>query len=372
MKLHNLAFDIEAINTTLQESAAKAINKHITARNWLIGYCIVNYEQHGEDRAKYGDRILQNLAASLTDSGLSYGSLKIFRQLYLTFPELKDPITGYLNTIGLPVVAQLQLSDTKDNRIGQPRVGQFKVPSPDIIFERMSYTHLVQLLPISDPLERAFYETECIKGVWSKRELKRQIDTNLYARTGLSTNQKKVIALANEGVEQTNVRDIIRSPYTFEFLGLKPTEVMKERHLEDALTEHLKEFLLELGSGFCFEERQRRILIDGEYYYYDLLFYNRLLHCGVIIELKSHPFDYADAAQMNMYLNYYKKSFMTEGDNPPVGLLLCTGVGIEKAEYTTIGMDRNLLIAEYRIALPSNEQMIEFLKKENKKIKAAR
>ena len=368
MELHNLAFDIKAINTTLQESAAKAINKHVTARNWLIGYCIVNYEQHGEDRAKYGDRILQNLAANLSDSGLSFSNLALCRKFYITFPELGGPIWRYLihnAAILQSVIVELQLHNTEEDRIRQSLIAKFKGVPPAVIFERLSYTHLVQLLPITDPLERAFYEAECIKGVWSMRELKRQINTNLYARTGLSTNKDKIIALTNDGAERTDIHDIIRSPYTFEFLGLKPAEVMKERPLEDALTEHLKEFLLELGNGFCFEERQKRILVDGEYYYYDLLFYNRLLHCGVIIELKSHPFDYADAAQMNMYLNYYKKNFMTEGDNPPVGLLLCTGVGIEKAEYTTIGMDRNLLIAEYRIALPSSEQMIEFLKKEN-------
>lgn len=373
MKLENLALDIRAINNSLQESVAKAINKHVTARNWLIGYCIVNYEQHGDDRAKYGEKILQNLAREINDGGLSYTNLKLYRQFYVTFPELGFPVCDYLahvESIGQLLIGQLQNSEIKKIIISQQAIGQlpgeeWMVPA-DRLFERLSYTHFVQLLPIKDSLERAFYETECIHGVWSTTELKRQIGTNLFARTGLSKNMDKAIVLANKGAEKISIKDVIRSPYTFEFLGLKPKDVMKEKPLEDALAEHLKEFLLELGHGFCFEDRQRRILIDGEYHYYDLLFYNRLLHCGFIIDLKSHPFDYADAAQMNMYLNYYKKNFMAEGDNPPVGLLLCTGVGMEKAEYATMGMDRNLFISEYRVALPSREQMTDFLKKENR------
>jgi len=364
--------DIQAINSTLQESAAKAINKHVTARNWLIGYCIVNYEQNGEDRAKYGERILQSLASKLDNKGLSYRSLKLFRQFYAVFPSLGLSIIRFLSdneVIGQLPIAQLKAIDNEALAIRQLTIAEsqeegYEVP-PEVLFERMSYTHLVQLLPIKDSLERAFYEVECIKGVWSIAELKRQIGTNLFGRTGLSRNMNKSVILANKGAEKTDIKDVIRSPYTFEFLGLKPAEVMYEKPLESALVDHLKDFIMELGRGFCFEERQRRILIDGEYYYYDLLFYNRILHCGVIIDLKSHPFGYEDAAQMNMYLNYYKKNFMSEGDNPPVGILLCTGVGIEKVEYTTMGMDQNLLVSEYKLTLPSPEQMTAFLKKEN-------
>ena len=154
-----------------------------------------------------------------------------------------------------------------------------RIVSADKLFSCLSYTHFIQLLPIKDSLERAFYETECIKGVWSTAELKRQIGTNLFARTGFSTNMEKSIALANEGAERASIHDVIRSPYTFEFLGLKPREVLAEKPLEESLAEHLKEFMLELGRGFCFEDRQRRILNDGEYYYYDLLFYNRVSSC---------------------------------------------------------------------------------------------
>ena len=371
MRLENLAIDIRAINTTLQESAAKAINKHLTARNWLIGYYIVNYEQRGEDRARYGDKLLQNLAKKLDNSGLSFRNLRLFRQFYLVFPELFAPIKEFLyqdSMIWQSLIAKFEHPDNQDvvhYEESDLIKTENRIVSADKMFSCLSYTHFVQLLPIKDSLERAFYETECIKGVWSTAELKRQIGTNLFARTGFSTNMEKSITLANEGAERASIHDVIRSPYTFEFLGLKPREVLAEKPLEESLAEHLKEFMLELGRGFCFEDRQRRILIDGEYYYYDLLFYNRVLHCGVIIDLKSHPFDYADAAQMNMYLNYYKRNFMVEGDNPLVGLLLCTSVGMEKAEYATMGMDQNLLVTEYRVALPTSEQMTEFLKKEN-------
>ncbi|MBO7607154.1 MAG: DUF1016 family protein [Paludibacteraceae bacterium] len=374
MILDHLINSIQSINTGLRDTAAKAINKCVTARNWLIGYYIVNYEQNGEDRAEYGERILQSLAERLDDEGLSYRNLKLYRQFYLAFPELGVGVGQFLlsqSSIGQPVVAQLQSNENELIRIWQPVVAQFKesekrevyddLISPDQVFNSLSYSHLVQLLNITDPLEKAFYEIEAIKGIWSKRELKRQIDSQLYLRTGISKNKDAVVALANKEATTTNITDIIRSPYTFEFLGLKGKEVVEESDLESALIDHLQEFLLELGNGFCFEARQKRILIDEKYYFYDLLFYNRILHCGVIVELKMGELDYSDLAQLNMYVNYYKKNFMSDGDNPPIGILLCSGAGNEMVEYATPGIDENLFISTYMLKLPSKETLLQWL-----------
>ena len=379
MILDHLINSIQSINTGLRDAAAKAINKCVTARNWLIGYYIVNYEQNGEDRAEYGERILQSLAERLDDEGLSYRNLKLYRQFYLAFPELGVGVGQFLlsqSSIGQPVVAQLQSNENELIRIWQPVVAQFKesekrevyddLISPDQVFNSLSYSHLVQLLNITDPLEKAFYEIEAIKGIWSKRELKRQIDSQLYLRTGISKNKDAVVALANKEATTTNITDIIRSPYTFEFLGLKGKEVVEESDLESALIDHLQEFLLELGNGFCFEARQKRILIDEKYYFYDLLFYNRILHCGVIVELKMGELDYSDLAQLNMYVNYYKKNFMSDGDNPPIGILLCSGAGNEMVEYATPGIDENLFISTYMLKLPSKETLLQWLRENNK------
>lgn len=378
MILDHLINSIQSINTGLRNAAAKAINKCVTARNWLIGYYIVNYEQNGEDKAVYGERILQTLAERLNDEGLSYRNLRLYRQFYLTFPEFETSVSHFVlsqSSIWQPVVAKLQNIENESDKIWHPMVAKSTnegsrrkyddLISPDQVFNSLSYSHLVQLLNITDPLEKAFYEIEAIKGIWSKRELKRQIDSQLYLRTGISKNKDAVVALANKEATTTNITDIIRSPYTFEFLGLKGKDIVEESDLESALIDHLQEFLLELGNGFCFEARQKRILIDEKYYFYDLLFYNRILHCGVIVELKMGELDYSDLAQLNMYVNYYKKNFMSDGDNPPIGILLCSGAGNEMVEYATPGIDENLFISTYMLKLPSKETLLQWLRENN-------
>ena len=239
----------------------------------------------------------------------------------------------------------------------------------DNLFNRLSYTHFVQLLPIENPLERAFYEIECMKGVWSTRELKRQIESNYFKRSGLSRDKDALRELANKGAVQQNFAETVKSPFVFEFLGLDAKDVVEESELESALMDHLQEFMLELGNGFCFEARQKRILVDEEYYYMDMVFYNRAARFGVILELKSHKLDYKDVAQLNMYLSYYRKNMMQEDDNPPVGILLCTAVGKEMVEYATSGIDENLFISKYLLKLPSKDEMERWLYKELKELR---
>lgn len=370
MNFNGLVNEIREVSRLLQDNAARAVNQHVTARNWLIGYRIFHYEQHGEDRAAYGERILENLADRLHGDGFSYRNLNLYRQFYLTFPELFHEVKSFISAniqILQPVVAELLPPDCQDITILQPPVAESDVDSIQVpsqmLFNQLSYSHLVQLLSMKDPLERAFYEIESINGAWSKRELKRQIDSNLYIRTGVSRNKDAAIMLANQNAENISAADIIKSPYTFEFLGLNAKNVVEESDLESAIMDHLQDFLLELGYGFCFEARQKRILIDNDYYFIDLLFYNRVLHCGVVVELKSTKLNYTDIAQINMYVNYYKANMMHNGDNPPVGILLCTEAGKEMVEYAAPGLDKNVFVSNYLLHLPNKEELLDWLKK---------
>lgn len=374
----SLAAHIQKVNDILRQSASNAINKHVTVRNWLTGYYIVHYEQEGSDRAKYGSSLLKKLAEKLKTPGLSERDLRLYRNFYLNYVVLAKPVEQYLladKSIWQSPIAKLEDKQLWSNEIWQSVIAKsevketndIRVPS-EKLFSCLSFTHFVQLLPINDPLERTFYEIESIRGCWSARELKRQINSAYYVRSGLSKNKDALRKLVNSDAVQGDLSETIKSPFVFEFLGLDGKNVVEESDLESALIDHLQQFLLELGTGFCFEARQKRILVDNQYYYYDLLFYNRLIHSGVIVELKSHPLDYKDVAQLNMYLAYYRKNMMLEGDNPPVGILMCTGAGKEMVEYATAGIDENLFISKYMLRLPSKEELTDWLKKEIKEL----
>jgi predicted nuclease of restriction endonuclease-like (RecB) superfamily len=229
------------------------------------------------------------------------------------------------------------------------------------ILERLSFTHLAELITIDDPIKRAFYEIECIRGNWSVRELKRQIASLFYERSGLSRDKKKLAEVLRSGAEQAEPELAIRDPYVFEFLGLKPAEVMGESELEEQLLDRLQDFLLELGHGFCFEARQKRILIGDIYNFVDLVFYHRILKCHVLIELKVDAFSHEYIGQLNTYVSWYKRNMMTEGDNPPVGILLCTQKNHALVEYALAGMDNNLFVSKYKLELPKKEEMQRFL-----------
>jgi len=233
---------------------------------------------------------------------------------------------------------------------------------PQRLLSELSYTHLVQLFPIKDRLKRAFYEIECINGCWSVRELQRQIETLYYERCGMSITPEKLIERTQNNSETTNIQDIIKSPFTFEFLGLKAKDVVEESDIETALISQIQDFLLELGYGFCFEARQKRILIDGEYYFCDLVFYHRVLKCHILIDLKNSKFKHENISQLNTYVSYYKENMRRTGDNEPVGILLCTDKSDELVRYATAGMDNKLFVSQYLIELPKNEEWEQFIK----------
>ncbi|MCK5229931.1 MAG: DUF1016 family protein, partial [Desulfobulbaceae bacterium] len=233
---------------------------------------------------------------------------------------------------------------------------------------RLSYSHIDLLVDIDDDIKRLFYEVECIRGNWSVRELKRQIGSLYYERSGLSKDKKKLAELAQSEAEAAEPKLVIRDPYIFEFLGLKPKEVMSESHLEDQLLDKLQEFLLEMGHGFCFEARQKRILIGDEYFFVDLVFYHRILKCHVLLELKLEEFSQGNIGQLNTYVSWYRKNMMSQGDNPPIGILLCTGKNHALAEYALAGMDNNLFVSKYLLALPKKEDMQRFIEEQMKEM----
>jgi predicted nuclease of restriction endonuclease-like (RecB) superfamily len=241
------------------------------------------------------------------------------------------------------------------------------VLTPENLINRFSYSHLEQLFSIDDPLKRAFYEIECMQSNWSVRELKRQIVSLYYERSGFSKNKAKLTEIVQQGAEIAEPNLAIRDPYIFEFLGIKSKEVMGESDLEDLLLDKLQEFLLELGNGFCFEARQRRILIGETHGFVDLVFYHRILKCHVLIELKVDSFSHEHLGQLNTYVSWFKKNMMTNGDNLPVGILLCTQKDHALVEYALAGMDNNLFVSKYQLELPKKEEIQRFIEEKIKK-----
>ena len=361
-KLHSfndLTSIIQTTHDAAQSSAVKAINRMQTMRNWLIGYYIVEYEQHGKDRAEYGTQLLKKLEERVNRKGMTTTLFKWARKFYRLYPQMTDNLPV---RICATMMHQLQSIENKEDAIGASMMHQFMTPGKTII-SHLSFTHLREIMTLDDPLARYFYEQECIKCTWSVRELRRQISTNLYVRAGISSNPEKMLSLPSiQGHDSVDLQ--IRQPFTFEFLGLKAQDVVDEHDLEDALISHLQEFILELGKGFCFESRQKRIIIDDEYYYPDLVFYNRILHCGVIIELKNEEFSYENFGQLNAYVSHYRENEMHPGDNPPIGILLCTRKGKKMVEYALAGMDNQLFVSTYMLQLPDKKTLEDFLLKQ--------
>ncbi|MFN6090374.1 MAG: YhcG family protein [Cyclobacteriaceae bacterium] len=378
MNFSLLVNTIHQAHSTLQQSALKSVNKYLTIRNWLVGFYIVEFEQNGEDRAKYGDKLLPELAKSINIRGLSETSLKLNRQFFQIYPQIRQVLTDELKKMGFSTnpIRQTLFDEFQNNEIQllttlqtpsaqlqKSTRGGLQVP-PDKLISRLSFSHFTLLLPIADSLKRTFYEIECMKGNWSHEELRRQITTLYFERSGMSDNPEKLSRLVQDKSEALFPTDIIKSPFTFEFLGLKAKDVVYESDLEQALIDHLEEFLLELGYGFCFEAKQKRITIGEKYYFIDLVFYHRILKCHVLVDLKMKEVDHENIGQLKTYVNYYKKNIVQAGDNPPVGLLLVTENNKPLVEYSMADADQHLFVSKYVLALPSTKQLEEFIRKE--------
>ena len=370
MNFESLVGRINQVQDMLQAQTAHAINLAVTARNWLVGFYIVEFEQHGEDRAKYGENLLKNLAKRLNRRGLGERRLYEFRLTYIIYPQIGQVIADYFaknnrqDILRLPT-AKLQIVENLEDEnlrllTAKSHGKEWQTPA-DRLFNRLSATHLVLLSNIKDPLKRAFYEQETIRGCWTVKELDRQISSQYYERMGLSKDKKGLQRLTDKNVQQLTPRDIIHDPVTLEFLGLQSQDVYTETRLETIILNHLQMVLMEMGRGFCFEARQKRILVDQDYFKADLIFYHRILKCHVIVDLKIDRFRHEYASQLNLYMNYYKHEVMQADDNPPIGLLLCTDYGETTVQYATEGLSQNLFVSKYRLQLPSEEEMRQYL-----------
>ncbi|MBM4341107.1 MAG: DUF1016 domain-containing protein [Deltaproteobacteria bacterium] len=367
MNFDALANAIADIHRRTQTTALRAVNVALTCRNWLIGLYIHEYELNGQDRAEYGAELFTSLANRLGTLGVpncNRSRLYRYRDFYRFYPQIRDVLPGPYTSL-LPSVSTLS-SEIVATASPQSAI-KAATPSPlsgSFVLERLSYSHIELLLEIEDPLKRAFYEVECVKGNWSVRELKRQIGSLYFERSGFSRNKAKLSEMANAVAVQSEPKHVIRDPYVFEFLGLRPQEVLPESELEAALIERLQNFLLELGHGFCFEGRQKRLLIGGETFFVDLVFYHRVLKCHVLVELKVDQFRHEHLGQINTYVSYYRTHEMTEGDQPPIGILLCTGKNHALVEYALAGMDNRLFVSKYQLELPKPEELQRYIEEQ--------
>ncbi len=371
------------------------MDRLLVLRSWLVGAWIVEYEQHGADRAAYGEAVIERLAEELDGTGvrgLSARNLKNFRQLALTWPDL-DPERAVLAVLG-PIrqtpsaesipreirqtasagsALAVRVAAAGFPALGLRTVALERLPWQDAawterLFASLSFSHLLELSRIDIPLKRAFYEIQLLKEGWPIRELKRQVNSMLYERVGLSKDRSGVMALSRDGALQESPATILRDPYVLEFLGLPAPPAFTEAQLESALLDHLQEFLRELGRDFCSVDRQVRITVGGEHHHLDLLFFHRGLRCLVAIDLKIGRFDHADAGQMHFYLNYIAENLARPEENAPVGLLLCADKDEEKVHYATAGLPRAVFVSRYLTVLPSEEQLARWLHDERDRL----
>ena len=314
--------EIRDIMNSARQSVATHVNNELINTYWNIGRVIVEYEQDNQERAKYGENTLKQLSKALTKEfgiGFSRSNLQNMRSLYLAYPKCQT-LSG-----------------------------------------KLSWSHYCELLFISDDDRRSFYEKECVRSGWSVRELKRQISTSLYERLLLSdgkVNKEKVLELAEKGQEISTPGDIVKDPYVFEFLGIPDKKPVMESELEKALIRQIEDFLLELGRGFMFVGTQQRVTLNNTHYYVDMVFYNKELHAYVLIELKTAKLMPEAVGQLNMYLNYYAAEINEEGDNPPIGIILCTDKNNVSAEYALGGLTNNIFASTYTYIIPEKEKLI--------------
>lgn len=370
MSSHNFDHLVTGITETsryFQQQAQKQVNVALTLRNWLIGLYLFEYEQHGQDRAEYGEKLLPKLAKTLLRQGVkgvSVTNLKLFRQFYKTYPAIGQAVTDQLALAGnqgknlarmLP--ATLPISQTMTDPL---------LTDPHKLVNYLSFTHIIELLKADTALKRAFYEVHTLQNNWSVRELQRAMNSMFYERTGLSSDKTAVLQKHATGTGLT-AHEVFRNPYVLEFLGLDEKSEYSETDLENAIINHLQTFLLEMGKGFCFEARQKRITFDNTHYRIDLVFYHRILKCHVLVDLKLGEFDHADAGQMNVYLNYYADQEMQAGDQPPIGIILCASQNAQLVKYATAGMGQQLRVSNYLINLPSEDELKRIIRDEQEK-----
>lgn len=318
----DLIGQIREIMNTARYNVAREVNNEQILAYWNIGRVIIEHEQDNSERAEYGKQTLKQLSRVLTKEfgkGFSRSNLQNMRAFYLAYPNCQT-LSG-----------------------------------------KLSWSHYCELLIISDPDRRSFYEKECERSGWSVREMKRQIATSLFERLLLSdgkANKEKVYELATKGQELAVPEDIVKDPYVFEFLGIPESKPVLESDLEKALVRQIEDFMLELGRGFMFVGTQQRVTLNNTHYYVDMVFYNKELHAYVLIELKTVKLMPEAVGQLNMYLNYYVAEVNEPGDNPPIGIILCTDKDNVSAEYALGGLSNNIFASTYTYVIPEKEKLI--------------
>ena len=346
-----------------RRSAVRAIDRSLVVRNWLFGWYIVEYEQNGIDRAEYGTQLLSRMAERFRHAGIrgaSTTSLKRFRQFYRQRKRIGPTLSDQFQ---LPAFAD------ETGRIRPTLLDQSRHPSPvslvDVIARlrgqfTLGWSHYIALLSVTNPDARRFYEIEAADNGWSVRELMRQLDSSLCERLALSRDKHEVRRLAREGQVVEKASDLIKDPVVLEFLGLEQKPTYSESDLETAIIDRLQQFLLELGKGFLFEARQKRFSFDDSHFFVDLVFYNRLLRCYVLIDLKPGKLTHQDLGQMQMYVNYFDRYVKTEDELPAVGILLCNRKN-EAVVELTLPDDANIYASKYQLYLPSKQELAEQL-----------
>ncbi len=319
--------EIKEVIVNSRQKIAYEVNNTMINAYWNVGRIIVENEQSGNIKAEYGKQILKELSKELKrtlGSGFSVSNLQYMRRFYITYPKQQT------------------------------------------VSVKLSWSHYCELLSIENEEERNFYEKECINSNWSVRELKRQFETSLFERLLLSDgkkNKEKVYELSKEGQTLFKPDDILKEPYVFEFLDIKEPKPILEKDLEKKLIKHMEEFLLELGKGFMFVGTQQRVTLGNTHYYIDMVFYNKILKCYVLIDLKIGQMKPEYAGQMNMYLNYYNTEVNDEHDNKPIGIILCKSKKEIAMEYALGGLENNVFASTYTYYIPNKEQLINEVEK---------
>lgn len=353
----------EEIINSARGRVARAMNAAMLHAYWLIGQNIVEQEQQGRARAEYGERLMVRLAERLTKRfgrGFSLPTIRRMRQFYLCYPEgstLPEGLGGSGRSIPPTAPASQQ--------IRSPVVSESAAMAP---FPSLGWAHYLKLMKIENPTARAFYEIEAVREGWSTRELERQIASLLFERLARSRDKDQVLALAKQGQTLTGPQDIIKDPLVLEFLDLKEQPAWLERDLEQAIIDRLEEFLLELGKGFCFVARQKRLSLDGDHYYVDLVFYNRLLRCFVLVDLKLGKLTHQDLGQMQMYVNWFDRFQRAEHEERTIGIILCSEKNDAMVKITLPADNEHILAARYQLYLPTEEELRAELAREREDI----
>ena len=356
--------DVTRIINAARQSAVRSVNAAMTAAYWMIGQDIVEFEQSGEERAAYGTALIKRLAVDLTKRfgrGFSRQNLQQMRVFYLEYPpgSICQTLSGKSVQSPPEMICQTP-SGKSENLAGRDPATTSGALSLTSIASRfpLPWSAYVRLLSVRNTQAREFYESEALRGGWSVRQLDRQINSQFYERTALSRDKAAMLARGSEAQPEDQVlpEQAIKDPYVLEFLDLK--DEYSESDLEEALISRLETFLLELGDDFCFMGRQRRLRVGNEWYRVDLLFFHRRLRSLVIIDLKLGKFTHADAGQMHLYLNYAREHWTHDGENPPVGLILCSQKEESVARYALEGLPNKVMAAEYRTTLPEEDRLV--------------